>query len=739
MAILVVVLEIIGMIVIFSAMMLLLSGGGSKEHKLMEYFLCGSLVQNVGYLLEWTAPTMEAAVTAVKIEYVGCTFIPLLYCLFLYGYCYEKPPKKLLAALGSIDIVMLFFVFTCDRHSLFYRETKWVMTDGHGALWLEYGSLYPLFLLSWMIVPYVLSFYVLIRAVLTKADKKETRNYKAILLVSLLPIATYISYALKAFQAFDPTPLALGLGLSLVVILIWSRRNYDFRYMAAEMVLGSIADGVIALDDQWRLVSYNLAAAEIFPQLLSRRQGEYIGDLDAFQKDILTDGASWKFEIDNRAYESHSKQILSKSGKCEGYAVLVIDITDTQNYIEEIKRVRQQAEQANLAKSEFLANMSHEIRTPMNAIIGLSDLIMEESMGRKIYSNAQDIQASAKNLLGIINDILDLSKVEAGKMELVLSDYHIKSIVGEIVGMMDMAASQRGLLMKYEYDTSIPCRYRGDEIRIKQILINLLNNAIKFTKDGYVKISVTGKPGTSEGEEMLIFQVTDTGCGIREEDQEKIFEDFKQVDSEQNRSVEGTGLGLSITKHLVRLMNGSIELKSTYGQGSTFTVTIPQPIVDARPLSEVPEEQARELEKLNDFIAPEIKVLIVDDNKVNRKVARGFLKAYELDLTEAASGAEAIEKVKSTKFDIIFMDHMMPEMDGIEAVEHIRKECGENGTAPTIIALTANAMQGVKEKFLRCGFQDFIAKPLGRKPLNDILLRWIPEESRKEKEQQGGS
>lgn len=405
-------------------------------------------------------------------------------------------------------------------------------------------------------------------------------------------------------------------------------------------------------------------------------------------------------------------------------------MTDIKAYINEIKRVRRQAEKASIAKSEFLANMSHEIRTPMNAIIGLNDIIMEECGDTEVYAYAKDVQSAAKSLLAIINDILDLSKVEAGKMELVYVNYYIKDIVGEIIGMMDMAASQKGLILKYECDETIPCRYRGDDGRIKQILINILSNAIKFTKKGYVRAYVTGKPGRNEDEELLTFHVEDTGCGIQKEDLGKIFEDFRQVDSKRNRSAEGTGLGLAIVKHLVELMGGTINVESTYGKGTMVTITIPQQIVDRRSVSEMPEIPQVEEKTTDTFTAPGVKVLIVDDNVINRKVARGFLKSYAFDMTEAESGPEAIELVRSVRYDIIFMDHMMPGMDGIEAAEIIRRDCGENGTTPVMVALTANAMEGMREHFLKSGFQDFIAKPLDRKELNQLLLRWVPEKYR---------
>ncbi len=398
----------------------------------------------------------------------------------------------------------------------------------------------------------------------------------------------------------------------------------------------------------------------------------------------------------------------------------------------EYEKAKDEAVRANEAKSLFLSNMSHEIRTPINAVLGMNEMILRECTDKQLLSYAANIQSSGKTLLFLINDILDMSKVEAGKMELVNADYHIKNVADEVINMMDGAASKRGILLKCEYDMSIPCKYYGDEGRIRQILINLLNNGLKFTKEGYVKLSVGGRPGEDADTELLHVEVRDTGCGIKEEDLGKIFENFSQVDAKRNRSVEGTGLGLSITRHLVELMRGTIRVESVYGEGTVFILDIPQKIVDRRSLTEMPKEIVRKEDEIQAFTAEDCRVLVVDDNLVNRKVARGFLRPYGFVIDEAESGQKSIECVRQTRYDIIFMDHMMPEMDGIEAVQIIRSECGENGTQPVIIALTANAMEGVREMFLKNGFQDFITKPLDKKGLNETLKKWIPEQKRKE-------
>ena len=720
-------LQVAVIILSFIAQGLLLYGDGSRAQKLMSLFVTGSIVLNAGYYLEITADTLEAAIVATKMQYLGVTFIPILYCWFMFNYCHEKAPYKLFRVLLVADVLMLGAVFSCEHHHFFFEKFELVPGEaGHSYLNITYGLGYRIFFILAYMVPYFLALYAQIHANVANPNRMKGRKYNSFILISLFPVIALVTYIWKVYLSFDFTPAVLGGCLSVVVITVWSRRNYDFSRLAADVVLKNMDDGVIMLDANRRIVSYNPAAADIFTELSFQTVGDSIDNMEDFPEAMLDEEAKRNFSLNHRYYESHVRQIVGSNGRSQGYVVIVFDVTETRNYIEEIKQVREDAERANQTKSEFLANMSHEIRTPMNAVMGLSDIIMEESRGRKVYGYACDIKAASQNLLTIINDILDLSKVESGKMELVLSDYYIKNVVEEVVNMMKVAATQRGLDLICEFDNSIPCMYHGDDGRIKQILINIMNNAVKFTKEGFVKISVGGHPGNQKDTENVVFRIQDTGVGIKPENLEKIFEDFRQVDSGRNRGVEGTGLGLSITRRFVQLMKGGIEVESAYGEGSTFIVTIPQKIVDSRTLEEVPDVPRKETERFDTFVVNNYKVLVVDDNLINRKVAMGFLKNYGFELFEAASGPEAIAMVKETKFNMIFMDHMMPEMDGIEATKIIRDECGMNGRSPVIIALTANAMAGVREKFLNSGFQDFIAKPLDRKPLNEVLSRWIP-------------
>ena len=727
-----VVLQIVAILIAFTAMGFLLYGDGSKEQKLMLFFIGGGLVQNVAYLLELTAATKEVAIAALKMEYLGSCFIAFTYAWFVYCYCNRKIPLLLFKAIAVVNNMILIAVFTCERHSLYYRSIEWLTDDaGHTYLSLSYGPLYFVFISISCGLPYLLSVYILISEAWKRPGHARKRSYPVFMFLSTAPFIALGIYWCHAIPCYDPSPLTTCVMLSMVVVLVWGKKNYDFSRMAAAMVLRNMDDGVIILDEKRRIVEYNPAAADIFTELNFQSVGDSIEDMEDFPEDVLDDEETKRsFSLNKSFYECHVKQIPDKRGVPQGFIVLVLDVTETRNYINEIKRIREQAEKANTAKSEFLANMSHEIRTPMNAIVGLSDIIMEESRGRKVYGYAYDIKSASQNLLTIINDILDLSKVEAGKMELVTDDYYIRNVVTEVVNMMDIAATSRGLSLLRDYDYSLPSMYHGDAGRIKQILINIMNNAIKFTKEGHVKICVSGCPASEPDMEILTFRVEDTGCGIRQEDMEKIFEDFKQVDAKKNRGVEGTGLGLSITKRLVQLMKGSIRVESVYGEGTTFIVEIPQKIVDKRTLTETKDEQQQEAAQIDTFVVDGYKVLVVDDNLINRKVAMGFLKNYGFELTEAGSGAEAIELVRKNRYNMIFMDHMMPEMDGIEATRIIREECGANGRTPVMVALTANAMEGMRDTFLKCGFQDFISKPLDRKQLNEVLTRWIPSSFR---------
>ena len=526
---------------------------------------------------------------------------------------------------------------------------------------------------------------------------------------------------------------------------------------------------------------------------------------------------------------------------------LLVNFHDMTERIEMESRIRQALRDATIAskaKSDFLANMSHEIRTPMNAIQGMTELIMHEKINDTVMAYANDIRNASRGLLSIINAVLDISKIESGKLEIVPVRYHISSLLVDVISIIKVRADTKGISFVTHIDTNIPSELIGDEVRIKQILINLLNNAVKFTNEGQITMSVSSQMNNDVCQ--LVFSVSDTGVGVKPEDIGKVFVLFQQIDTKRNRNVEGTGLGLSISKQLVEMMDGSIAIESEYGVGSTFTATIKQTVANSRPIAELKQpdkssvlvyenrpaylssvkyaldslccrymicanraDMNRHLDDFKcdyifvsslyinniqgaasqkqpnavivvlngdgnlytesnilsismpihclqlasilndghdgysnitnpshaaDIVTPEAKVLVVDDNDVNLKVAVGLLmNTYKLQADTASSGMRAVEMVQATYYDLIFMDHMMPDMDGIDATVAIRA-LGKKYEKLPIVALTANAIGGMREMFIAEGLDDFLPKPIEMSKLDLILKKWLPKDKQQSRE-----
>lgn len=416
------------------------------------------------------------------------------------------------------------------------------------------------------------------------------------------------------------------------------------------------------------------------------------------------------------------------------YLLLLFALLHMIRQLRAVEDVSRRQKQANELKSSFLANMSHEIRTPLNAILGMNEMIYQESTDKEIKQYSTNIHSAGNTLLDIINDILDFSKIESGKMVLVNCEYSLKDMLTNLYNMLSIKAIDKDLKLIIDLDPTIPYKLYGDENRVKQVLINLLNNAIKYTEKGSVTFKITvdeivNNVETDSKVANLRFAVIDTGIGIKDEDRDKLFTTFERIDVKRNRSIEGTGLGLSITNNLVNLMDGQLTVDSVYGEGSVFTAVIPQKVTGDEAIGDfetiLKADTKDNSQKRQEYTTKDVRILVVDDVKMNIRVVKGLLKKHGVEIVEALSGAECIEKYAENDYDLLLLDHMMPEMDGIETLKAMKEKYTE--LCP-IVVLTANAISGMKEMYLSEGFDDYLAKPTKPDELDEIILKYVKAE-----------
>ena len=402
-------------------------------------------------------------------------------------------------------------------------------------------------------------------------------------------------------------------------------------------------------------------------------------------------------------------------------------------YNKKLAEAAESANQANEAKSYFLSTMSHDIRTPMNAILGLNEMVLRESHEEEIVEYSESIRNAGKTLLGIINDILDFSKIEAGKMDIIIVDYHFASMLNDLVNMVQGKATDKGLAFNLDVDRNIPVLLNGDEIRIKQVITNILSNAVKYTKEGSITFKAAYEKTEDESNSiLLLISVSDTGIGIKPEDMDRLFQAFERIEENKNRNIEGTGLGMSIAQRFLNMMGSRIEVQSEYGKGSTFSFKLKQEVKDWTPIGNYEEtfkqaisERTRYHER---FTAPNARLLVIDDTAVNLSVFKNLLKQTKVQIDTAISGDEGIVLYKKNCYDVIFLDHMMPDKDGIETLREM-KAIADNPNAKTpVMCLTANAISGMREKYINAGFDDYIAKPIDPQKLENLLIEYIPKD-----------
>jgi len=582
--------------------------------------------------------------------------------------------------------------------------------------------------------------YTIICVSITKnGKKKRIKEFGRRLLVveAIIVAGMIVDTVLPAFGINYNIPAStilqfVGLELIHKAVQMINRNRISIKNMSG-YIYHSLKTPVLIFDTENKLEVYNNEAKGLF-DFLDRREEGYDFWKEEFNLSAPT--------IDENAHETIIIDAIyeKKAMNCKiyidpihddyddylGYIVTINDITEMVNNMKELEQTKNEALSANQAKSLFLANMSHEIRTPMNSILGFSEIALKDDITPSTREYFEDIHNSASILLATINEILNISKIESGKMELVCDEYYPARMFKDVFLIVGMQAKKKNLIFETEISPNFPLKLYGDKQKISEILINILNNSVKYTNEGRVSIKADFVPGP-EAEGVVRFEISDTGIGIKEEKIDTIFNTFQREDLTTNSNTEGTGLGLSITKGYIDIMGGDISVQSTYGTGSVFVVTIRQKVLDATPIK---QENAAKSEELKQLKFRDVKVLAVDDNRVNLKVISKAMARYGLNIDVVSSGMASIEQCKNNEYDIVFMDQMMPEMDGVEAMKCIR-ELGngyERGGKRKIIALTANAIEGTRENLIQEGFDDYLGKPIEFKIMEKVLTDILSED-----------
>ncbi|MCM1542831.1 MAG: response regulator [Blautia sp.] len=706
-------IQVVGITVLLIEILYILQQRASWMQVNLLVIVIATLVNFIGYLFEIQASSKEMALQAVKFLYLGKPYIILATFLFVMRFYDIHIPRWAKYILCSLHIGISLLVFTCDRHSLFYSSIDYTQEGYFPHLVLGHSPIYKIY--SGLVLVYLLILLVVgIRRYSGTTgirEKKQVLYLTAIVIVSGIGFVVYFSGITKGYDATLPAYLIS----TLLLLVIMLRYNLlDTMDLAKEHVIDEFTDGLLVLNKYHQLIYANPQIRVIYPDFGKENQDAIIEKLESLCQDKK------QLSLNRRVYEVHEKSIV-KGSAFYGKLLVVRDITEIYEYTIQL-------ENANQAKTDFLARMSHEIRTPINAVLGMNEMILRESGEEETKKYALDIRASANTLLALINDILDTAKIESGKLEIIPVEYALDSLLNDIVNMIYVKAKDKNLAFLLKVEETIPNQLFGDDVRIRQVLINLLNNAVKYTEKGSVTLEVSAAAEGSEAD--LHFSVRDTGIGIKEEDMPKLYAAFERIEEERNRHVEGTGLGMNIVVDLLNLMGSSLKVESEYGKGTVFSFSLRQAVVGDQPIGNF-EERSRNLYQEEhytaSFVAPDVRVLVVDDNEMNRRVFRGLLKQTQVQITEAASGYECMDLVRAERFDIIFMDHMMPEMDGVETLHRMRQFPDNQCMDVPVVILTANAIVGAKEKYLEEGFDDYLSKPIQGGRLEALLKRNVPK------------
>ena len=648
--------------------------------------------------------------------------------MFMIRWKNIKIPQWVIHLLLVVNMGFYVMIATVDYHHLYYKD-YWLAPskanlNGY-TLEISPAPMYYVYM-AFLLAEIMTTIGIIISSYCSQRSMPNKGKIHFLMIAAMLsPMLLLSLRILKILKGDDPTPLGILLSCIFMSIAVVKYGLFDPVKNAKNYIIDNLKEAVIVTDADHRFLFLNSMADKIITSI-NKEQGYSTDDkIYAFIQ-----GSQDFFDWKDRHYQVE-ETVLKDNELIQGYMMTIVDVTKIieQNHL--MKRLVLQTEDANRAKTNFVSNMSHEIRTPMNSIVGITEILLRSRHSPKEQEYLLNIQSSGRVLLTIINDVLDCSKMEAGKMQLFDEPYDTCSLFHDLRISMENRIGHSGLELIYDIDQDIPCKLKGDMGRIRQVIINLVNNAIKYIEKGSVRFSVHVRQKNTD-KVMLYYEVADTGIGIRKEDQKILFDAFQRVEMDRNRYVEGTGLGLTISQNLVNMMGGVIEVESEYGKGSRFFFTIEQTIIDPTPVSAVnyngQKDNVTEKEAECLFIAPEAHILLVDDNELNLVVAKELLKPLRMQIDTAENGLQAVKMVRGSQYDLVLMDHMMPVMDGIEAAKAIRALPEDKYQKLPIIALTANAMVDARKEFLNAGMNGFVAKPIDFARICNQLKLWLPKD-----------
>lgn len=721
-------LHIFGVLVAFDLLVIVFRKEDTNYRGELILTIACCLVTLVAKSIYIVGGQKETMVVIGKMEYLGKCFGNFCALMFMIRWKNIKIPQWAIHLLLVVNMGFYVMIATVDYHHLYYKD-YWLAPskanlNGY-TLEISPAPMYYVYM-AFLLAEIMTTIGIIISSYCSQRSMPNKGKIHFLMIAAMLsPMLLLSLRILKILKGDDPTPLGILLSCIFMSIAVVKYGLFDPVKNAKNYIIDNLKEAVIVTDADHRFLFLNSMADKIITSI-NKEQG-YCTDDKIY---TFIQGSQDFFDWKDRHYQVE-ETVLKDNELIQGYMMTIVDVTKIieQNHL--MKRLVLQTEDANRAKTNFVSNMSHEIRTPMNSIVGITEILLRSRHSPKEQEYLLNIQSSGRVLLTIINDVLDCSKMEAGKMQLFDEPYDTCSMFHDLRISMENRIGHSGLELIYDIDQDIPCKLKGDMGRIRQVIINLVNNAIKYTEKGSVRFSVHVRQKNTD-KVMLYYEVADTGIGIRKEDQKILFDAFQRVEMDRNRYVEGTGLGLTISQNLVNMMGGVIEVESEYGKGSRFFFTIEQTIIDPTPVSAVnyngQKDNVTEKEAECLFIAPEAHILLVDDNELNLVVAKELLKPLRMQIDTAENGLQAVKMVRGSQYDLVLMDHMMPVMDGIEAAKAIRALPEDKYQKLPIIALTANAMVDARKEFLNAGMNGFVAKPIDFARICNQLKLWLPKD-----------